>query len=141
MDGAVGYARVSTDEQRQQNHSLPQQKKRIATYCENNDLKLLQTFEASESARTMNRKVLEIALDFCRNNKGKVHRFIVSDFSRLARNVADQGIIIVGLKQLGIEVVSIEEPLFDDGAMGKFMRNMLGSVNQLQSDALSERTR
>src|SRR3974377_1972612 len=33
------------------------------------------------------------------------------------------------------------EPLTDDYALGAFLRNMLGSVNQLFSDSLSERTR
>lgn len=141
MDGAVGYARVSTDEQAQQNNSLPLQKKKIANYCDGKGLTLVRTFEASESARTMERKGLDAALDFCRQNSGKVRHFIVSDLSRLARNVADQGMIIVTLKQLGIAVVSIDEPLTDDGALGIFIRNMLGSVNQLFSDALSERTR
>lgn len=34
MAGAVGYARVSTDEQARENNSLPLQKTRIAAYCE-----------------------------------------------------------------------------------------------------------
>jgi site-specific DNA recombinase len=141
MDGAVGYARVSTDEQAQENNSLPLQKRKIANYCQNNEFKLLRTFEGRESARNMERKALQRAFDFCRENRSKVRHLIVSDLSRLARNVSDQGLIIVTLQQLSISVVSIDEPLTDNGALGIFVRNMLGSVNQLFSDSLSERTR
>jgi len=42
---------------------------------------------------------------------------------------------------LGIEVVSIDEPITDDTAAGKLARNMLGSMNQLFSDSLSEKTK
>jgi hypothetical protein len=53
----------------------------------------------------------------------------------------DQGQIILTLKTLGIELVSIDEPLTDDSGMGNFIRNMQGSINQLFSDQLSERNR
>jgi DNA invertase Pin-like site-specific DNA recombinase len=141
MSGALGYARVSTVEQAKENQSLAVQKKRIATYCEQTGCRLLQVFEDSESARSMERPRLKEMLDYCRKHKGKVSTVVVSDLSRLARNVQDQGLIIARLRLLGIELQSIDEPLTDDSAMGEFLRNMLGSVNQLFSDSLSERTR
>jgi site-specific DNA recombinase len=141
MPGAIGYARVSTDEQAKENNSLSVQTRKITTYCEQNGLTLLKVFEASESARTMSRDGLEHLLDYCRDHRKKITEVVVSDLSRLARNVENQAQIIVRLKTLGIKMVSIDEPLTDDSAMGAFVRNMLGSVNQLFSDSLSERTR
>jgi site-specific DNA recombinase len=141
MTGAIGYARVSTDEQARENNSLAVQKRKISSHCEANNLSLLKTFEESESARTMDRPGLQELLSYCRTNRRKISHVVVSDLSRLARNVQDQAQIIVTLKKLDITMVSIDEPLTDDSAMGQFVRNMLGSVNQLFSDTLSERTR
>ena len=89
----------------------------------------------------MLRSGLQSALNYCRENRNKVSQFVVSDLSRLARNVNDQGQIILALQNLGITFVSIDEPLTDDSAMGQFVRNMQGSINQLFSDQLSQRTR
>ena len=140
-NGAVGYARVSTEEQARENSSLPAQKRKITTYCEQNGLPLLKVFEESSSARTMFREQLHTMLEFCREHRSEISCLVISDLSRLARNVADQGTIILRLQALGIKLASIDEPLTDDSALGKFLRNQLGSANQLFSDMLSEKTR
>ena len=141
MPAAVGYARVSTDEQRKENNSIPVQNRKIAGYCAENGIDLLKVFEESESARTMERPQLLAMIDFCRKSRGKVTTLVVSDLSRLARNVTDQALIVMQLSGVGVKLVSVDEPLTDDSATGQFLRNMLGSVNQLFSDALAERTR
>jgi len=140
-NSAVGYARVSTDEQARENNSLPVQKRKIETYCGQNGIPLLKVFEESASARTMFREQLHALLSYCKEHRNQVSCLVISDLSRLARNVADQGSIILRLQTLGIKLVSIDEPLTDDSALGKFLRNQLGSANQLFSDMLSEKTR
>jgi site-specific DNA recombinase len=141
MAGAIGYARVSTDEQARENNSITVQRDKISGYLEANGLQLLKVFEASESARTLQRPTLQNLLKYCQENRRIISHVVVSDLSRLARNVHDQAQIIVMLKQLGIVMISIDEPLTDDSAMGSLVRNMLGSVHQFFSDALAERTR
>jgi site-specific DNA recombinase len=131
---AGGYARVSTVEQAGENQSLPAQKRKIDSYCKQNDIPLLKVFEGSESARTADRIGLQHALDYCRENRNTVSQFVVCDLSRLARNNFDQAQIIVELKSLGVTFVSIDEPLTDDSALGQFVRNMFGSVHQFFSD-------
>lgn len=140
-NGAVGYARVSTEEQARDNNSLPLQKRKISSYCDQNGLSLLQTFEDSKSGRDMYRPGLHNLLEFCEKNREQISCVIVSDLSRLNRNLLDQATIITRLKTLKIELISIDEPLTNDSALGKFLRNQLGSVNQLLSDARSESTR
>lgn len=141
MSGAVAYTRVSTEEQARENQSLAVQKKKVIAYCEQADVKLLKIYEESESARTMQRPQLQQMIAYCRANKKKVGCVVICNLSRLARNQTDQGIIVLELAKLDIRLVSIEEPLTDDSALGQFLRNMLGSVNQLFSDSLSERTK
>jgi len=81
MEGAIGYARVSTEEQARENNSLAVQQKKIAAYCERNGLDLLKVFEGSESARTTNRPALQAMLAYCRQHRRKISHVIVTDLS------------------------------------------------------------
>ncbi len=139
--GAVGYFRVSTKEQAVQNNSLPVQEGKFKGYCTSNNLPALCTFLDKQSARTDKRPEFQRMLEYCQKHHKQISCVVVADLSRFARNVVDQGTSIMTLKQLGIEVVSIDEPITDDTAAGKLARNMLGSMNQFFSDSLSEKTK
>src|SRR2546426_5697127 len=139
--GAVGYFRVSTKEQAVQNNSLPVQDGKFKGYCTSNNLPVLCTFLDKQSARTDKRPEFQRMLEYCQKNHKQISCVIVADLSRFARNVVDQGTSIMTLKQLGIDVVSVDEPITDDTAAGKLARNMLGSMNQFFSDSLSEKTK
>lgn len=141
MAGAIGYARVSTEKQAQENESLPGQRKRITAYCEQNGLHLRKVFEAAESARTLNRPGFQQMLAYCREHRGKISHLVVTELSRFSRNIQVQAHAIVMLRQLGVKVVSMDEPLTDDSAVGELIRNVVGSFSQFFSDSLSERTR
>lgn len=139
---AICYIRVSTAEQAKQQYNLPTQEKKVRDHCQTEGWPVLQLFTDKESARTAeDRPAFQKMLDYCRKNKGKVTHVVVADLSRFARNLFDQGKAIAGLQQLGIKVVSVDEPITDDTAAGKLARNMLGAMNQFFSDSLSERIR
>src|SRR5579872_417004 len=142
MNSAVLYVRVSTAEQAKQQYNLPAQQAKLKEYCSRNSLSVLKMFvDRGESARTANRPEFQNLLEYCRENRRKISHVIVADLSRLARNIIDQGTTIVTLKQFGITLISVDEPITDDTAAGKLARNMLGSFNQFFSDSLSERTK
>jgi|SRR5947209_371543 len=140
MSGAIGYARVSTDEQARDNNSLAVQKRKIAAYCESNGLVLLQVFDGSESARTVNRPVFQELLAYVRKHRSTISHVIVSDLSRLARNAMDQAQTDALLNKLGIALVSVDDPITDASAVGKLSRGMQGLINEFFSNSLSERT-
>jgi DNA invertase Pin-like site-specific DNA recombinase len=52
------------------------------------------------------RPVLEEALQFAQQNKGKVSHFVVQDVSRFSRNMETQAITMARLKKLGVTRVS-----------------------------------
>src|SRR5438876_1180840 len=136
------YLRVSTAEQAKQQYNLPSQEKKLRDYCQQQNLRILHLFiDRGESARTADRPEFQKMLAYCRGHRGKISQVIVADLSRLARNVMDQGTTIATLQQLGISLVSVDEPITDDTAAGKLARNMLASMNQFFSDSLSERIR
>jgi len=140
-NGAVGYFRVSTAEQANQNNSLPTQEAKFNNFCIHNGLTVVKIFTDKQSARTDARPEFQRMLAYCQQNRRKISHVVVADLSRLARNVLDQGQAIVSLKQWGIELASIDEPITDDTAAGKLARNMIASVNQFFSDSLSEKTK
>jgi DNA invertase Pin-like site-specific DNA recombinase len=140
--GAVLYIRVSTAEQAKQQYNLPVQENKNRDFCQQQNLRVLRLFtDRGESARSTDRTEFQKMLAYCRENRGKVSHVVVADLSRLARNVVDQGTTIAMLQQLGITLVSVDEPITDDTAAGKLARNMLGAMNQFFSDSLSERVR
>jgi site-specific DNA recombinase len=142
MEQAVLYIRVSTVEQAESNHSLPVQEKKLREYCKRTNLQVLKVFvDPGESARTMDRPQFQQMLAYCRDHRRKVTHVLVADLSRLSRNVMDQGFTITALHTLGVQVVSVDEPMTDDSAIGQLTRNMIGSVNQFHSDSNSEKTR
>jgi len=98
-------------------------------------------FSDEESGRTPAREGLQKLLDYCREHRGRVSHVIVADLSRLARKVSDQGMLIGRLADMGVTLLSVDEPHIDRTAAGKLSANLLGSVNQFYSDVLSERVR
>jgi site-specific DNA recombinase len=143
MSGAVGYLRTSTVEQANTNNSLPVQKSKFQNFCEKNNLpQLVPPFVDKQSARTADeRPKFQEMLSYCRKHHKNISCVVVSDLSRFARNVTDQGTSIAELKKLGIKTISIDEPMVDDTAAGKLAAGMLGVFNQFFSDSLSEKTK
>ena len=142
VPGAVLYTRISDEEQGRRNAAnIPTQTKKARDHCDRLSLPVLKVFIDEESARTTDRPNLQKLLDYCREHRGKVSHVIVADLSRLARNVADQGMLIGRLADMGVTLLSVDEPHIDRTAAGKLSANLLGSVNQFYSDVLSERVR
>jgi site-specific DNA recombinase len=142
VPGALVYIRISDEEQGRRNAAnLPTQQKKATDHGTRIGLPILKVFSDEESARTQERDGLQKLLDYCREHRGKVSHVIVADLSRLARNVADQGMLIGRLADMGVQLLSVDEPHIDRTAAGKLSANLLGSVNQFYSDVLSERVR
>ncbi len=83
---AVGYIRVSTEQQADEGYSLEHQAEKITQYAELNDLELVDIKQdAGISGKSMNgRPGIEAALDMITG--GKVHHLIVYKLDRLARS-------------------------------------------------------
>jgi site-specific DNA recombinase len=139
MDGCVVYSRVST---REQSDSLPVQQKKCEDFATSQHLKVICVFtDDGESARTADRPQLQALLTFCRTNRKTVRHVIVSDLSRLARNVADQGNLIAQFVAWQMRLRSVDEQSLDDTATGILGKNIIGAFSQFFSDSLSERTK
>lgn len=139
---AILYVRVSTKEQADKKYNLATQEKKVRDFSANQAWPVLELFiDRGESARTEDRPEFQRMLNYCRKSRGKVSHVVVADLSRFARNVRDQANAMYELIQVGVKVVSVDEPITDETAAGKLARNMLGAMNQFFSDSLSEKTK
>lgn len=123
MQGAVCYLRVSTSEQASENNSLPVQERKVRDYCKAHSVPIIKIFvDPGESARTTDRPEFQKMLAFCRDHRKNISHFVISDLSRLARNVMDQGTTLAAFRHFGIRVVSVDEPITDDSRRGSSQR-------------------
>src|SRR5438876_9657226 len=92
MNGAIIYVRVSSDDQiRRNSANLPTQIHKCKDLCEHKELEVLKVFsDEGKSGRTTDRPAFQKMMQFCRDPKNKGITVVVSDMSRLARNIEDQ---------------------------------------------------
>jgi len=88
MTKAIGYIRVSTDDQAESGLSLTHQRAKVEAYCIATDLSLVEVIEdAGESAKSMKRPGLQRAMESIR--KGEAGALVILKLDRLTRSVRD----------------------------------------------------
>lgn len=137
---AIGYVRVSTDEQAKEGISLDNQKAKIEAYCNLNDLSLVEIIEdAGKSGKDLNREGVQTLLERIRTRK--VDAIVVYKLDRLSRRVKDTLTLMDLIEKRSVAFHSITEKIDTKSAMGKFFLNIMASMNQWERDTISERTR
>jgi DNA invertase Pin-like site-specific DNA recombinase len=137
---AVGYVRVSTDEQANSGLSLTYQREKINAYCVATDLELVTVIEdAGKSAKNMNRNGLQTALEMIR--RGEVEALVILKLDRLTRSVKDLGTIIEFFAHDRRALVSVQDSINTTTAAGRLVLNVLGSVAQWEREAIGERVK
>ncbi len=136
---AIGYIRVSTQDQAEEGISLEAQRAKIEAWCLVNDYSLVDVFvDAGISGKAMgNREGLQVALDAV--NKGVA--LVAYSMSRLSRSTKDMLVIEETLAKTGADLVSLTEKIDTTSAAGKMVFKMLAVLNGFERDLVSERTR
>lgn len=136
---AVGYVRVSTDQQAEKGSSLENQVARIKDFCEQKGLVLENIYQdAGFSGKNTNRPAFKAMMKYIYENK--VDSLIVWHSNRFARNLRDYVVHLYELEKRHVTFHSIEEPEFS-GSSGKAMRNLLAVFAEYQSDLTGEQVR
>lgn len=137
---AIGYIRVSTENQATDGVSLEAQSARIAAYCHANGLELAGVFvDAGISGkRADNRPELQAALNAVCKDKAAL---VVYSLSRLARSVKDTLAISERLERAGADLVSLSEKIDTTSAAGRMVFRMLSVLAEFERDLVSERTK
>jgi len=138
MKTAIGYIRVSTEQQADEGVSLEAQKAKIAAWCEINDYQLAQVYvDAGISGKSMDKRIgLQDALAATK----KDNALVVYSLSRLARSTKDCISIGEHLKKKGCDLVSITEKIDTGSAMGEFFFTLMAALGQMERKLIAERT-
>jgi len=139
MKRAIGYVRVSTEDQAKEGVSLDNQRRKIELYAEMNDLDLI-AIESDEgiSAKNLNRPGVKRVLDMI--HKKKVDCIIIYKLDRMFRNTVDALNTSQILDRQGIALHSINERLDTKSAVGKFFFSLMASLAEMERNIISERT-
>ena len=137
---AVGYIRVSTEEQAREGISLENQRTKIEAYCSLNDLDLVEILEdAGKSGKDLNRDGVRRVIDLVRGRE--IDAVVVYKLDRLSRRVKDTLTILDAIDKKSIAFHSIMEKIDTKSAMGRFFLNIMASMNQWERDTIAERTK
>ena len=121
----VIYTRVSTKEQADTNLSLETQLKACNNYAQKQGYMVMAQFGGTyESAQTDERKEFSAMLSFVKKSRLKVSFILVYSLERFSRN--DNSIWLSGqLRKLGIEIVSVTQPIDTSNPSGQMQQKML----------------
>ena len=137
---AIGYTRVSTDQQASLGVSLEAQDEKIRAMAVVHDAKLSEVItDAGVSAKDLNRPGLARLLDLV--DRRAVSTVIVAKLDRLTRSVCDLGELLARFQRRGVSLISVAESLDTGTAAGRLVLNVMTSVSQWEREAIGERTR
>jgi site-specific DNA recombinase len=136
---AVGYIRVSSDQQAESGLSLEHQREKVRAAATLHDLDLIDVIiDAAESAATLDRPGMHRMLELVRAKK--VDTVIVLKLDRLTRNVRDLADLLESFRRGKVALMSVAESLNTETAAGRMVVNMLGVIAQWEREAIGERT-
>lgn len=138
MTKVIGYVRCSAVSSVNDGQTIPRQIELIKAYCQLKSLPEPEFIvdEAISGAKE-NRPGLQQLLSLCRTNQ--VATVIVTDLSRLARNLRLTLEAIDLFVKQGITFVSLNEDVRTDTSMGKFFVSLCAAFNEMYRNSISER--
>ena len=138
MKQAIGYIRVSTEQQANEGVSLEAQKAKIAAWCVTNGYELVNVFvDAGISGKSMDKRPgLQDAMKALKKGMALVSYSL----SRLARSTKDALSIGETVAKRKADMVSLSEQIDTTTAAGKMMFQMLAVLAEFERNLVAERT-
>ena len=137
---AIGYVRVSTEDQAKEGISLDNQKSKIEAYCHLKDLELLEIIEdAGISAKNLKRTGVQRVLKLARTKQ--VDAIVVYKLDRIFRSTTDALETTKLFEKWGVSFHSIEETLDTQSAMGRFFFTLTAALAEMERRIIGERTK
>ena len=136
---AIGYTRVSTEEQVREGISLAAQEAKIRAYCELHDLELVAVLDdAGLSGKDTKRQGLQKVLRMVEDRE--VQAVVVYKLDRLSRRAVDTLTMVEAIEKAGGSFHSIQEKVDTKSAVGRFFLTITAAFAQMERDLISERT-
>lgn len=141
MKKAVAYLRVSTDGQVER-YGFDRQLNEINNYAEVNGIEVVGVFreEGVSGATELKTRVEFGKLLNYLDGHPEVNCVIISELSRLARDLMIQENMIRDFQRKGIELISVKEPDLDkNDPTRKLIRRIFGIVNEYEREIIALR--
>ena len=141
MKKAIGYTRVSSEEQAKEGLSLEVQKDKIEKYAGLHNLDLLKVItDEGKSGKNLNREGINEILSLI--SDGSISHIIVYKMDRLTRRTFDLLYLVEEVfKRNKVQFHSITERIDTTTAQGNFFLTIIGAMAQMERDLISERTK
>ena len=137
---AVGYVRVSSEEQAEKGMSLDLQKAKIYAYAQLKDFELVEIIEdAGISAKNLNRPGMHRLLELARTRQ--IQAVIVLKLDRMFRSTTDALETTKQFEGWGVAFHSLNETVDTQSAMGKFFFTLMAATAEMERGLISERTK
>ena len=137
---AIGYVRVSTDQQADGHRFLNILETKIRAMAEVQGAELSEVVvDAGESAKSLRRPGMMRLLELVASRS--VDAVIVLKLDRLTRSVRDLADLLDTFDRKGVSLVAVSESLDIGTAAGRLVLNIMASVGQWEREAIGERTR
>lgn len=136
---AIGYLRVSTDEQVGSGLGLAAQRATLLAEAERRGWQLELVEEDGRSGKDLNRPVLSDALD--RLDRHQADVLVVAKLDRLSRSVRDFGAVLERAGKRGWSVVCLDLGVDTTTPVGEFTANVVASASQYERRLIGQRTR
>ncbi len=136
------YARVSTERQVKEGHSLEDQVNRLVKYAHEHNWHVLEIFKdgGKSGSSTTGRPDFTRMLERCEKDKD-VNAVLLEETDRFARDAQDHLAVKAFLKKHNVQLIATEQPNFGDDPVGKFVDLVMAGANQLQREITGEKTR
>lgn len=140
MERAIGYVRVSTDEQANSGAGLAAQRAAILAEAERRGWHLVEVVEdAGFSGKDLRRPGIAAVLEALSKRRADV--LVVAKLDRLSRSLLDlAGLMTVATKEHWA-LVALDVNVDTTTASGRAMAGMMGVFAQLERDMIGERTK
>ena len=138
MTVAIGYVRVSTEEQATEGVSIEAQSDKLRQYAALYDIDLVDiVVDAGISGETLKRDGLQRALVALK--AGEATALLITKLDRLTRSVVNLGQLIDEYFQEH-QLLSVADHIDTGTANGRLIINVLSSVSQWEREIIAERT-
>src|SRR3972149_11907721 len=138
---AIGYARVSTEDQAREGVSLDAQEARIPAFCEAKGWELVAVLrDEGRSAKDLNRPGLQQILGGLAKRQRCFDALVVVKLDRLTRSVKDLATLMQAFRRARGGFTAIQEAVDTTSATGELFYNIVASISQWERRVIGERT-
>ena len=136
---AILYRRVSTTDQKENGNSLNTQRHSLRAFANDSGMDIIREFQEDFSAKNFERPEFNRLLDFVKKNKNKVDYILITSWDRFSRNTYEALRVIGEMRELSIEVNSVESWIDHDDPHQLIMQLMYLGMPEVDNKVKSQK--